>query len=305
MSITARRFAAAALFAVAAFATPAFADDVAVNAAPVRLFGTDERANAFIGTFPKWTGMLARYEREKALETAPCTGGNCALQNWATFVETLRGQGALAQLQAINAYVNRTPYQPDASRYGVADYWATPREFFGRSGDCEDYAIAKYLSLRKLGWSADRLRIVVLMHHTRRELHAVLVAYANGTAYVLDNLMSSVVEQGAVPYYQPYYSINEQAWYHHTNWSPNAARGQFSAVRPGGEGTVLVAARRPQAERTTFEQGTAERTAADRAAIYERAAMAPSRRMSPAARSYAGNAAESTASLFTGPNAIR
>lgn len=295
---TATTVAAAAVFAFGLASVPAAAGDATVS---VRLLGADERANGHVASFPKWTGMLARYAREKALETAPCAGGNCALQNWARFVEGLRGQGELAQLEAVHAYVNRTPYQPDASRFGMADYWATPREFLGRSGDCEDYAIAKYLSLRKLGWSADRLRIVVLMHHTRRELHAVLVAYTNGTAYVLDNLMGGVAEHRSLPHYQPFYSINELAWYHHTGWSPNA-RGQYSEVRPGGEGTVLVAARRPAPERVVERTAPA---AADKVAAYERAALAPARRMSPAARSIAGNAAESTASLFTGPNAIR
>ena len=106
------------------------ADPVAITgSAPVRLFGTTERANPNISMFNKWVTVLARYEQEKALEAAPCTGGNCALQQWNQFLAGIQGQDRVAQLQAVNAYVNRTRYQSDDSRYGVVDYWATPREF--------------------------------------------------------------------------------------------------------------------------------------------------------------------------------
>jgi predicted transglutaminase-like cysteine proteinase len=254
-------------FAVAASGSlgPAAAADVEMR---VRLFGSSERSNPDLSAFPKWTSVLARYERERALEDQPCAGYNCALQQWARFVAGLKGHSPLRQLEAVNEYVNRTPYQEDAGRYGMNDYWATPREFFGRSGDCEDYAFAKYLSLRKLGWSADQLRVVVLMHHQRREIHAVLVAYVNGTAYVLDNLHNRVVEHAALPHYQPYYSINEHGWFHHGNWSPNTRVAHVAPpANPGGAGS-MISTRRP---------------------------------MSPAARSYAGTADERTASLFA-PN---
>jgi len=257
------RLAAAAAFVFATVGSigPAAAGDASTA---VRLFGTAERANSDISAFPKWTAVLARYEQERALENRPCAGANCALQHWAQFVAGLKGQNRLRQLEAVNEYVNRTPFQPDSSRYGMADYWATPREFFGRGGDCEDYAFAKYLSLRKLGWSADELRIAVVMHHQRREIHAVLVAYHNGTAYVLDNLLGRVADHGALSHYQPFYSINEHGWYHHTGYSPGA-RVAAARSNPSGTGNVL----------------TSRRT------------------MSPAARSYAGNPDESTASLFT------
>jgi predicted transglutaminase-like cysteine proteinase len=244
MSLASSRFvrfaaAAATAFAFAALGSlsPAAAGDVEMR---VRLFGSTERASGDLSAFPKWTSVLARYERERALEDQPCSGYNCALQQWARFVAGLKVQSPLRQLEAVNEYVNRTAYQEDASRYGMNDYWATPREFLGRSGDCEDYAFAKYLSLRKLGWRADQLRIVVLMHHQRREIHAVLVAYANGTAYVLDNLHNRVVEHAALPHYQPYFSINEHAWFHHGNWSPNTRVARVARpANPGGAGNII------------------------------------------------------------------
>jgi predicted transglutaminase-like cysteine proteinase len=188
----------------------------------VRLFGSTENVNLDISPFPKWTQVLQRYESERHLEDAPCTGA-CPLQRWKGFVQSLAGQNRLRQLDAVNAYINRIPYQTDASRWGMADYWATPREILGRTADCEDYAIAKYLSLRKLGWAAHELRLVVLKDEVKNELHAVLIAYHNGTAYVLDNLLASVTEHAAIRNYRPIFSINEIAWHFHRDWNPGSA----------------------------------------------------------------------------------
>ena len=42
--------------------------------------------------------------------------------------------------------MNRSPYIVDPINWGVKDYWESPGQFFSRKGDCEDYAIAKYLT---------------------------------------------------------------------------------------------------------------------------------------------------------------
>ena len=295
------RSIAAALFTGAAvLGAPSSAADP-MAAASLRLFGSSENVNHDISPFPKWTGMLQRYAREKHLEDAACTNGSCRLQEWKAFVATLRGQDRLRQLQAVNAYANRIPYRSDLDRHGVADYWSTPRETFGRSADCEDYAIVKYLSLRKLGWSASELRIVVLKHEVRNELHAVLVAYANGTAYVLDNLIPDVREHAAIRYYHPIFSINETAWHYHRDWNPGSAVmvAKVEPRNPGGEGRTLPAAR--PAPETQVEAAPLPpaidtvRTAPTRA---PRKAYAPPL-VRPAARSYAGKASESLADLFT------
>jgi predicted transglutaminase-like cysteine proteinase len=52
-----------------------------------------------------------------------------------------------------NRFLNDWRYKPDDQNYGQRDYWATPLEFLRRSGDCEDYAIAKYVTLRELGFA--------------------------------------------------------------------------------------------------------------------------------------------------------
>jgi predicted transglutaminase-like cysteine proteinase len=294
--------AAAAFIAGTAMGAPASAADP-VAATQVRLFGSSENVNRDVSPFPKWTGMLARYAREQHLESAACTGGACHLQEWKAFVETLRGKDRMTQLQAVNAYANRVPYRSDLDRHGMADYWATPRETFGRSADCEDYAIIKYLSLRKLGWSASALRIVVLKHEVRNELHAVLVAYVGGTAYVLDNLIPDVREHAAIRYYRPIFSINEAAWHYHRDWNPGSvAPVATSAPRyPAGVARTLPAAE-PAAEAAAAPARQVEAAplppAIDTVRSAPRRAYGPAL-VRPAARSYAGNARESLAEYFT------
>lgn len=299
--------AAAALFAGAAtMAAPAAAADPVP--AGIRLFGSSENTNHDISPFPKWTGMLRRYAEERHLEDAPCRDGRCYLQQWKSFVAGLAGQDRMAQLRAVNAYANRISYRSDYDRHGIADHWATPRETFGRSADCEDYAIVKYLSLRKLGWSAAELRIVVLKHEVRNELHAVLVAYTNGTAYVLDNLIPDVREHAAIRFYRPIFSINEAAWHYHRDWNPNSAVPVATVAprQPMGVARTLPApAATPAAAPARQVEAAPLPPAFDTVrAPAPRKAYAPPL-VRPAARSYAGNAKESLAELFTNAGTIR
>jgi predicted transglutaminase-like cysteine proteinase len=291
--------AAAAFFAGAAvFAPPASAADP-MAAASLRLFGSSENTNHDVSPFPKWTGMLARYAREKHLEDAACTSGRCHLQEWKAFVATLKGKDRMTQLRAVNAYANRIPYRSDLDRHGVADYWSTPRETFGRSADCEDYAIIKYLSLKQLGWSARELRIVVLKHEVRNELHAVLVAYVGGTAYVLDNLIPDVREHAAIRYYRPIFSINETAWHYHRDWNPASAVALAKAEPriPSGAARALTAAE-PARQVEAAPLPPAIDTVRTAPTAAPRKAYEP-RLVRPAVRSYAGKASESLADLFT------
>ena len=76
---------------------------------------------------------------------------NRATLAWAALLRGLDGVPPRAQVEAVNRFVNGWTYRADADNYGRSDYWATPLEFFRRSGDCEDYVIAKYRSLRLLG----------------------------------------------------------------------------------------------------------------------------------------------------------
>ena len=121
---------------------------------------------------------------------------------------SVAGLAPLDQLQAVNARVNRVSARDDRANYGVDDHWATPREFFRNGGDCEDFAIAKYAVLERLGWSRALLWIVVLRETVISPIHAVLMVQHDGRLWTLDNLGDRVFEHGRIDYYRPAYSLN-------------------------------------------------------------------------------------------------
>jgi predicted transglutaminase-like cysteine proteinase len=194
-----------------AFAAPA-------EAAYPRLFDSTERQASNINMFPKWSGTLNRYFSEAALANAPCTEtrfNKCHLADWKRFLDSLGGVDTRRQIDAVNDYMNRQRYLTDPRNYGVKDYWATPGQFFKRNGDCEDYAIAKFMSLRALGVPNDAMRIVVVQDLNLRIGHAVLVVYLEGRALILDNQARRVVDAASIRHYKPVYSINETHWWLH------------------------------------------------------------------------------------------
>jgi predicted transglutaminase-like cysteine proteinase len=67
----------------------------------------------------------------------------------------------LADVNSVNNYVNESiEFGTDQDNWGVRDYWTSPDELFALgSGDCEDYAIAKYFILLKHGIDAERLKL--------------------------------------------------------------------------------------------------------------------------------------------------
>ena len=120
-------------------------------------------------------------------------------------------------LHAVLALVFRS----DQANWGELDYWAGPDEFFARGGDCEDYAIAKYYSLRALGFAASDLRITVLRDDQRQLLHAVLAVRYNGRFRVLDSLSRRIVTWFKLPQYRVIYSVNEESFWLYPGQKPS------------------------------------------------------------------------------------
>lgn len=212
-------FPRALVLALAFFAACWASADAASAAAPYpALFGSREVRSAGINKFKKWRGTLARYIDERALGEGPCSSRKlnaCNLREWQKFLDGLRGQPPMAQLSAVNAYFNRRRYIVDPVNWGMKDYWATPMQFFVKNGDCEDYAIAKFLSLRILGFTNTDLRIAVVQDLNLGIPHAILVVYLLGHAFVLDNQISVVMAAERIRHYQPIYSLNETHWWLH------------------------------------------------------------------------------------------
>jgi len=217
--------AIALLFVLVAGEAPGSA--AAAPAPAPALFGTVEAPAGPDETVPQWQDVLRELARERAvIESCHAVAVACpsrAAAEWLRVLDGLAGRPPLEQLRGVNAFVNRWTYRTDAENYGRSDRWATPLRFFRRSGDCEDYAIAKYVSLRRLGFAPERLRLVVLHDAARDLAHAVLAVFLDDGVRVLDNLAADVLPQQQLTHYQPYYSLNEVATWLHTAPEPRVA----------------------------------------------------------------------------------
>jgi predicted transglutaminase-like cysteine proteinase len=172
------------------------------------LFGATEQRYTDLSAFTKWTGVLARFKKE-----FPASQNRPEVQAWLQFLSSVKDYTKQQKIEAVNQYMNRIAFISDQNNYGVADYWATPMEFLAKGGDCEDYAIAKYISLRALGFSSNELRLAIVYDRVMRMPHALLITYNNDQTEVLDNQNPDVVNADDINRYKPIYAISQAAWW--------------------------------------------------------------------------------------------
>jgi len=179
-----------------------------------RLFGYSETPYSDLKPFPKWQRVLDNYLKAPGACT-PDKYNRCAYQKWVELIEEWRLLPKAEQLEKVNRHMNLFRYITDPVNWGVKDYWEIPKEFFARFGDCEDYAIVKYFTLRALGWSEADMKIVILQDMNLGVAHAILVVDFDGRQLVLDNQIGQVVEASRIRHYKPIYSVNEAGWWRH------------------------------------------------------------------------------------------
>ena len=107
------------------------------------IFNSKEFANQGIKKFPKWVDMLKRWNN-----ASPCDDDECTTSGWEDLLDELKGKDRMTQIKEVNRYFNGQRYIIDRKNWGVEDYWATPYQFLKMDGDCEDYAIAKFMALK-------------------------------------------------------------------------------------------------------------------------------------------------------------
>ncbi|WP_445011739.1 transglutaminase-like cysteine peptidase [Vreelandella stevensii] len=138
------------------------------------------------------------------------------LEEWFSLLDRLQGQDVQTQLRDVNDFFNRRiRWVDDINNWGQEDFWATPLEAMGKGqGDCEDYSIAKYITLKQLGVPGDRLRMIYVRARIGRsqitQAHMVLGYYStpNAEPLVLDNLMPSITPASQRNDLDPVFSFN-------------------------------------------------------------------------------------------------
>jgi predicted transglutaminase-like cysteine proteinase len=134
---------------------------------------------------------------------------------WRGLLQEAQAGPASERLARLNEVFNRRPYLEDEQVYGAGDYWANPQEFLANSGDCEDFAVAKYVALRHLGYRDDELRVVVLTDRIRDRIHAVLAVSVPGDVVILDSLSNEIFSHRDYAHYVPHLSVNLSGRFEH------------------------------------------------------------------------------------------
>jgi predicted transglutaminase-like cysteine proteinase len=115
------------------------------------------------------------------------------------------------KLDRVNRFFNLFQFVSDMQFKGEPDYWQTPKEFIeSAAGDCEDFSIAKYFTLLKMGVPSERLKIVYVKSKTLNQAHMVLAYYEStgSDPLILDNINSKILPASERSDLIPVYSFN-------------------------------------------------------------------------------------------------
>ena len=128
--------------------------------------------------------------------------GAASVMAWRDVLTSSTSQNEAVKLKRVNDFFNRKiRFGEDRDIWGAEDYWATPLETLGRAeGDCEDFAIAKYITLKLLGIPSGKMRLTYVKariggpQSSIVQAHMVLSYYPapDGEPLVLDNLISDI-----------------------------------------------------------------------------------------------------------------
>jgi predicted transglutaminase-like cysteine proteinase len=187
----------------------------AIAARSVEPFGRSASVLSAGALREKWRGV-ARTLDDEAVQLALCDGDRdrCvspAALRLLAIVDNARARDGRARLGEINRAINLA-IRPmsDLAQYGQIDVWSSPLVTFAHgAGDCEDYAIAKFVALRLAGVAPGDLRIVIMRDTIRGEDHAVAAARLHGRWLTLDNRRMAMIEDAHVRNYRPTFVIDQ------------------------------------------------------------------------------------------------
>lgn len=135
---------------------------------------------------------------------------------WQRIVENNQHKTEIEKLNIVNDFFNKNSFVSDSEHWNQTDYWATPIEFLStKAGDCEDFAIAKYITLLALQVDNKKLRITYVKASSINQAHMVLTYYESpdATPLILDNLVGTLEKASDRPDLIPVYSFNgEGLW---------------------------------------------------------------------------------------------
>jgi predicted transglutaminase-like cysteine proteinase len=161
------------------------------------------------------------HKMQQVMQSRYGSDGVALLAAWNRMLDTANAENSNDEkLQQVNRFFNQNiHYTTDMLVWKKSDYWATPLETMGvRAGDCEDYTIAKYLSLLQLGFSNEQLRLIYVKAQIGGaqsrvfQAHMVLGYYAepNAIPLILDSLVDTIEPATVRTDLRPIFSFNSE-----------------------------------------------------------------------------------------------
>jgi predicted transglutaminase-like cysteine proteinase len=161
----------------------------------------------------KWRGIEADMAKEQTvLDRCREDAESCPFYaaQFLRLIDAVKSKSGRARLDEANRAVNAAiRYVSDYAQHGEADRWSAPLATFATAkGDCEDYAIAKYVALREAGFPREELRLVLVRDRAVRQDHAVLAAHLDDRWLILDNRRSELIDDADTSSFTPLFAIN-------------------------------------------------------------------------------------------------
>lgn len=163
----------------------------------------------------KWRGVEQSMRSEAAaIERCKADSEDCSIaaRRFVGIADAARVSDPYARVKSVNRSVNQAiRYVSDFEQHGVADRWTSPLATLASGrGDCEDYAILKYVALRDAGVATEDLKLVLVRDMAVRQDHAVLMVRVDRRWLVLDNRSAMLFETADVRHFMPLFAIDER-----------------------------------------------------------------------------------------------
>lgn len=157
------------------------------------------------------------------------------LKQWQELVDENQDMDEEDKLELVNDFFNRVNFVDDIVHWKKKDYWATPVEMLATdAGDCEDYSIAKYFTLKALGVPEGKLYITYVKAIRLNQAHMVLTYFKTPRSepLVLDNLNKRILKASKRKDLLPVYSFNgEGLWLSRQRGKGKSVKGGTSKLR--------------------------------------------------------------------------
>lgn len=133
------------------------------------------------------------------------------LLSWQTLIRESSQLTDIEKLEKVNVFFNQLQFVDDIIQWKKSDYWATPVEFLASGGgDCEDFSLAKYFTIKALGIPEKKLNMTYVKAVQLNQAHMVVTYFSKPGAVplVLDNLITPIQPATMRKDLVPVYSFN-------------------------------------------------------------------------------------------------